>query len=52
MYQGFGGLATNDFSHMSSSPMKAGEEENWTEEIRHVMPYSEKKIGKGKKAVR
>jgi len=52
MYQGFGGLAVNDFSHMSGNPLKAGEEESWTEEIRHVMPYAEKTVGKGKKAAR
>jgi hypothetical protein len=50
MYQGFGGLATNDFSEMSGNPLKAGEEECWTEEIRHVMPtaYADKKVGGGK----
>jgi hypothetical protein len=54
MYAGFGGLTTNDFSHMSGNPLKAGEEENWTEEVRHVMPvaYADKRVGKTKEVKR
>jgi len=40
--------------HMSGNPLKAGEEESWTEEIRHVMPTADadKRVGKGKNVVR